>query len=165
MSREINIEDILALVEGRLDRSQAEELAAQAGDDLAGLEQAVEGLEAMIERARRAFPDPADLARELEQWSENPAELVLEQDQMPERLPSTLARAIAARKQGSLGERIKRSVEALTSLSGRAARDLADRISAGAAPAAAPAIRKDATQVDDQDDDREDVSQDDQKRD
>jgi ABC-type transporter Mla subunit MlaD len=150
MKRETDIKDILALAKGEMDSTRAEELGSQAvEDDLAGLGRAAMCLEDIIDQVRRSFPDSVQRAREVDQWLDEPAKLVLEAEQVPEELPADLARAVAARRQGTLGERIKRSVEALTSLGGEAARDLATRISAASGPVAVPAIRKDATEVED----------------
>lgn len=152
--------DLLALVEGRLPSEQSHEAQNHLeGCDACrrtadGLRQALAAIDASAQSARMAFGDPVRLAAEADQWLgdldlEQPAELVLAQDQVVESLPSELRRKTAGLRQESLGARLKRSVERLTGLGANAARELAERLGSGAAPAAAPAIRKDATKVDD----------------
>lgn len=162
--------DLMAYTEGRLDQSQRVEAEAHLAtcDDCASqarlLMEAVEQIDKTAAAVRRAFADGDALAFEAEQWlgsaaQEHPAELMLEQDQVVSRLPSELRHKVAKLDQDSLGARLRRSVEKLTGLGQGAARDLAERLGSGAMPAAAPAIRKDATKV--EDDETSDDNQDD----
>ncbi len=154
--------DLMALAEGRLSPEESRQAQAHLETCVAcrgragELRQALVGIDGPVQRVMAVFSDPAHLAAETDTWMgaldlEQPAELVLSQDEVVERLPSELRRKVAGLRQDSLGARLKRSVEKLTGLGASAAQELVERLGNGPATAAAPAIRKDATKVDDHD--------------
>lgn len=161
-----NHPDLMALVEGSLDQALRPEVeahissCAQCRDQARILAEALEAIDMTASRASAAFGGGDQLGREVDMWlgsvdSEYPAELTLEAREVIDRLPAELRRKVAQLRQDSLTSRLRRSVEKIAGLGGEAARSLADKLGAGAAPSAAPAIRKDATKVEDSDDDQD----------
>lgn len=119
--------DLMALAEGRLSPEESRQAQAHLETCVAcrgragELRQALAGIDGPVQRVMAVFSDPAHLAAETDTWMgaldlEQPAELVLSQDEVVERLPSELRRKVAGLRQDSLGARLKRSVEKLTGL-------------------------------------------------
>jgi hypothetical protein len=147
--------DLLAYSEGRLNQAEHEKAqqhlksCALCRQELSQLAVVLEHLDKVVARVKEAYDNPEDLASVV-QAAFDPArpepEFVLNKDDMIYTLSKALSKRISPKS--SLAERLGNAVQSLTGMGKEAAGQLSERILSGSqAPMGAPAVRKDATQV------------------
>ena len=151
--------DLLALLEGRLSPEQAAaarrhlESCPACREEERQLRATLESLEGVLEPVRRALSEAGAREEALAEalGPEDEPELAPE-EVVPELPPELRRRLRGGEEKGTLASRLQRSLEVVAGLGREAARRAAERILGGEAmPAAAPAIRRDAAEVDQED--------------
>jgi anti-sigma factor RsiW len=155
--------DLLAYLEGRLSPAEQEmvkehlQKCRSCREEVEQLQTALATLDKVTQRVEAAFLDKESLSQEVESSlgpladtaEENEIEILTQED-LPQ-LPQEINRRLAGPAAESVSQRLRRSVEALTDKSKDAVSALVERVmSGGMEPSAAPAIRDDATKVDDE---------------
>ena len=158
MNQQSNHPDMLALAEGRLnseDRMAAQAHMAECPEcrrEYQEIGQELGIIEKITKEARAAFSQPGELDRlaaELLDPVPGEASFSLDRRDMTYTLPAALQQRLAPKS--GLAERLSHAAQALGGLGKEAAQALGERIaSGGAAAMGAPAVRKDATDVEDE---------------
>lgn len=158
MKQEVLHPDLLALAEGRLSAEDRRSAQAHMADcaacrkDYQELSQSLGVIEKVAKEARSAFAQPGELEREADQVLDKPvgeALFSLSRDDMTYTLPPDLQKRLDPKP--GLAERLSHAAQTLGGLGKEAAQALGERIlNGGAEPMGAPAVRKDATEVEDE---------------
>ena len=162
MNQENTHPDLLALAEGRLNSDERRSALNHMADcpqcrlDYQELSQCLGIIEKVARQVRAAFDQPGELEREADKLladSAGESRFSLAEREMTYTLPEALQRRLDPRP--GLAERLSHAAQTLGGLGKEAAQALGERIAQGGAqPMGAPAVRKDATKVDDEESDQ-----------
>ncbi|KIX11211.1 anti-sigma factor family protein [Dethiosulfatarculus sandiegensis] len=155
--------DLLAFLEGVTTPQTQEEARAHIAEcprcreELKYLRRTLMVIDQVAQKMQAAFPDPKERGREFDalidpDLAEEEAFSLLPEEIVPE-LPSRLKKGLSQQEDETVSARLKKSLSALTGLGKEAVERLSDSILSGEEqPDAAPAIRDDATNVEDKED-------------
>ena len=159
-----NHPDLLALAEGRLSRQEEDgarqhlEGCGECRRQFADLGETLAIMNGLAREVKQAMAQDPELAGEVERMFPNRGkglrpydndELCLDQSEMAGELPAALVEKTKSLKKSSLTGRLGKSMRELAGKSASSAREwVEDALSGGTAPQGAPAIREDATEVD-----------------